>query len=243
MKLFSVLRLSLMSLFMFLAVAGLLPANALPVFVLVFLALTFADSAARDRKRREEIRAGKQKAVTATPAQKAAAHLRQAAGDLRTAAGQLDKSPSQQLAELSGKYGLPVTTPVSKDKKLLPLASGDWSVIVATQEGLSADAAVQQERLALRAARNPGPSPQAQAALSADLLGYLEEHAEEYGAPGMRWFMSPEWLAEVKKLTLPSGLPLYKARIRTARWQYDGTLLKYPVVTGDSYGAPELRRD
>lgn len=172
--------------------------------------------------------------------------------------------PPPARQELADEYGPPSVTEIRKDARL-PTA-GELaamrehlkgtlgkppSAIVRTKEEAftrdmrknfepAAGSSTQADREMLRRARDPGPSQQAQAALSADLLAYLEDQAEEYGAPGCHWEMNAAWLAEVQKVQLPSGGPLFKPRLRSSQWQSDGYLLGYPVRVSDASGAPDL---
>lgn len=173
--------------------------------------------------------------------------------------------PPPARQELADEYGPPSVTETRKDERL-PTAQElaemrehlkrelrkppivlPPSVVTPLQKAvplpritdLPGDAARQAERLALRTARNPGPSPEAQAALSSDLLDYLEDQAAD-GHPGDHWEMNAGWLAEVQRLMRPSGGPLFIPRVRTATWQSEGTLLGYPVRVSDAYGAPTL---
>jgi hypothetical protein len=107
---------------------------------------------------------------------------------------------------------------------------------------------VDAEEEMLLAARDPGPSPEAQAELSAELRYLLRDQVNaDVEASGrrrtrtLRWFMNAEWLAEVKLLKDITGGPLYLPRTRTAKWQTDGTLFGYAVTVGDAFGVPELR--
>jgi HK97 family phage major capsid protein len=86
--------------------------------------------------------------------------------------------------------------------------------------------------------------PAGQDDLLSELDRILREEAGARDGTGYRWYMSPEWLAEVRKLRTngANGKPLYVPRAaRTAQWQTAGTLYGYPVTVGESFGVPELK--
>jgi hypothetical protein len=92
--------------------------------------------------------------------------------------------------------------------------------------------------------KEPDYVPAGQGDLLENLLECLTGQLPDEGKPHGHWVMNAEWLAEVKKLRTngASGMLLYRARTRTAKWQSDGMLLGCPVTVGDEYGVPELRK-
>lgn len=170
--------------------------------------------------------------------------------------------PARQVQQLGEQYGLPVITSLQKKAELPPVAIAPGVTatqaldragrnIAETRRLLDADTApvnqqdydarVLEELRLLRAARNPGPSPEAQAELSADLLAHLRLQVA-WDSPVPRdghWVMSEEWKAEVLKLRDKNG-PL---------WQPDAVpengrtylLLGHDVGgVGPEYGVPEI---
>jgi hypothetical protein len=161
--------------------------------------------------------------------------------------------PQKQLMELSGQYGLFVTTPLRKSEPLPDLVIGKPRVCNGKWHA--------EERFCPRHGSRALAEPEAEAPyrpegtdeLQADLLEYLyaqvADAAEADGATlaGKRhWEMNAEWAAEVKKLPKAPGYAsrntrLWQPRTRVMPPGYPTEyLLKYPVRVGDAFGAPHL---
>jgi hypothetical protein len=149
--------------------------------------------------------------------------------------------PSEQVKALSEQYGLPVITPLQKSEPLPlctapPVSAGGPGPV--WLRGVSLKAA----RVDEQAIKEKEYVPAGQDDLLSELDRILREEAGARDGTGYRWFMSPEWLAEVRKLKNRAGGPLYVPRAaRTAKWQTAGTLYGYPVTVGESFGVPELK--
>lgn len=155
--------------------------------------------------------------------------------------------PARQVLQLGAEYGLPVLTGLKKQAVLPPVSIAPAVTAAArasAQSGIWLEDPSEEQRL-LRAARDPGPSPEAQAGLSAALLEYMRDQVDEDAVvprPGY-WVMSPEWCEEVLKLRDNHGRAVWEPGAEPAT-DRAYTLLGHCVGDiGDQYGAPEIVPD
>ena len=89
--------------------------------------------------------------------------------------------------------------------------------------------------------------PAGQDELSAMLLETLLAQVEARGGlpgfvPSYRWFMSPEWLLEVRKLKAKDGRPLWEPHYRRpGQRAHEDYLFGYRITVGEEFGIPDLR--
>lgn len=172
-------------------------------------------------------------------------------------------SPAAQLEKLSQQYGLPVVTELKKPG--LPAVTSTHVCYHKdgvpqyryTQDcplhGASFAASLGKPVVILPpepvAEEVPEPEPEpvddyvpaGQQDMLAELHRVVKVQAREHGPaghyPSLRWFMSPGWLAEVRKLRDTHGQLLCVPR----PGQSVERLYGYPVTVGESFGVPELR--
>lgn len=172
-------------------------------------------------------------------------------------------SPAAQLEKLSQQYGLPVVTELKKPG--LPAVTSTHVCYHKdgvpqyryTQDcplhGASFAASLGKPVVILPpepvAEEVPEPEPEpvddyvpaGQQDMLAELHRVVKVQAREHGPaghyPSLRWFMSPGWLAEVRKLRDTHGQLLCVPR----PGQSVERLYGYPMTVGESFGVPELR--
>jgi hypothetical protein len=200
------------------------------------------------------VQAGMMTAAEARNAQAEAAGLLDPSG---YAAGRVHgSSPASQVQALGAQYGLSVVTGLKKPG--LPVV-----IVPPASPPSEEELAELRERLTVSLRRreplvvlprdaqfDPDPEPEAEPAddyvpagqdeLFAELSRMIRAQFLEHGPaghyPSLRWFMSPDWLAEVQKLKTATGKSVYASLPNPA-----GSLYGYRVTTGESFGVPELR--